>query len=236
MKLYILPIGSACNAKCRYCITRFRKMKNDVLDLKRLAWILTKNDYDKIEITGGGEPALHQQIHQIIKLCANKCPTNIYTNGTYIPYSNSVQVCLSRAHYDDDKNREIMGVIYDINKFSQLNNLKMSLMLHKSGISTTEELKKYLKWADRIASKVVVRQLFDYEDEKYLDYFTKEYISSVDLAKKFGEIYPFEIIDGNYFFDINGLEVEFEGRSCACEDVSPVLTADGTLRKGWAEL
>lgn len=236
MKLYVLPIGSACNANCPYCITKFRRMKNAVLSIEELEKVLASSNYDKIEITGGGEPSLHPEIEQIVKICVKGCPVNIYTNGNYNPTNSNQQICLSRAHYDDVLNNQIMGVKYDIQKYKNIFNLKLSLMLHKNGICTLAELEKYLTWAQQIAIKVVVRQLFEYEDENYRDYFAREYVSSVDMAEAFGVQHDYKLVEGNYFFNVDGLVVEFEGRSCACEDDNPVLGADGVLRNGWSEL
>ncbi len=236
MKLYVLPIGSRCNARCPYCITRFRKLEDSILDIDVLTDVLNKNKYDRIEITGGGEPSLHPQINKIIDICSRNCPTNIYTNGLYNPKNPDVQVCLSRAHHEDAINEEIMGVHYDMDKYGDQTNLKLSLILHKSGISTLADLEKYFVWARKYAKKVVIRQLFEYEDPGYDRYYAREYVSSPELAEELGQRFPFKIIDGNYFFDLDGLTVEFEGRSCACETTNPVLGADGKLRGGWGDL
>lgn len=236
MKLYVLPIGSKCNARCSYCITKFRKLKNTVLDVDKLKKVLADNSFDRVEITGGGEPSLHPEIDKIVQICVDKCPTNIYTNGSYDSKTDKARVCLSRAHHIDKENERIMGVRYNIAKYSHCLGLKLSLILHKSGISTLTEFLEYLNWAKKYASKVVVRQLFEYDDVSYSDYFRKQHVSTEDMARELGRIYQPELREGNYFFDIDGLEIEFEGRSCACETNNPVLGADGVLREGWGEL
>ena len=41
---------------------------------------------------------------------------------------------------------------------------------------------------------------------------------------------------GNPIFLRNGLEVEVEYRSCACEIKFPVLRADGNIYLGWSDI
>jgi molybdenum cofactor biosynthesis enzyme MoaA len=206
------------------------------MDPNALEAVLATNRFEKIEITGGGEPSLHQDVEKIVRICADHCPTQIYTNGNYTPLASELLICLSRAHYNDENNETIMGVNYDIAKYSNPKNLKLSLMLHQSGISNTAEVLKYLKWAKKYASKVVVRQLFEYEGARYAKYYASEYVSSIQIAEELAKSYKPKIVEGNYFFDIDGLEVEFECRACACEDTNPVFGADNRLVNGWSEL
>ncbi len=237
MKLYVIPIGWACQAHCKYCITKYRNTKNDILDLKTLKKVLEKNNYEKIEITGGGEPTLHPKINEIIKICANNAPTIMYTNGVMKPskkYMLLKQLCISRAHYNNKKNKEIMKVKYNINDFYEFGiPIKLSLMIHKSGIHTSCELRKYLEWANNYAKKVVIRQLFEYDDDNYKDFYNKEFMSSEDLAYKLFPDTKNNNKEENIFCKYKNLEIEFERRTCACENNNPVLYADGVLRNGW---
>lgn len=230
LKLYVLPSEVTCNAKCAFCVTKQRKYKNIFLKVEDLYKALKNTDFEKIEITGGGEPALNKDIDKIIKICCEKAPTQIYTNGTLDPNSisdNILFVCISRAHWLNKENEKIMGIKYDINKFSNFP-LKLSLLLHKSGISKKIEVFKYLKWAKSRARKVVIRQLFEPEDEKYRKYYEKEFISSQNIFNDS----QYEVISEDEFsktYLIDGLEVEVEKRGCACECADQVLHADGKI-------
>ena len=242
MKLYILPVEKACNAKCKWCITNFRETASrEFLELGSLERVLEKGNFDKIEITGGGEPTLHPSINRIIEMCAERVDTQLYTNGSLLSRISSFtklkQLCISIAHYDMKKNHEIMGIYPDLLTITNMrhdywNNVKLSLLLHKSGIHTKDEVLKYFDWANNWAEKVVVRQMFEHD---YRDALKGEFISSEKIFKEL-RINDFKLTKhGNPVFQYGNLEVEVEYRSCACEMNNPVLHADGKLHKGWSQ-
>jgi MoaA/NifB/PqqE/SkfB family radical SAM enzyme len=108
MKGYLIPVGSSCNARCEYCVTRFRKNNDGLIDAERISKQLsTITNLEYIEITGGGEPLLHPKINQIVKICACLAPTRLYTNGALLKSSLNAddlsELCVSRAHFDPKK-------------------------------------------------------------------------------------------------------------------------------------
>ncbi|MBU2576607.1 MAG: radical SAM protein [Nanoarchaeota archaeon] len=232
MKLYVIPVATCCNASCKYCITKSRKTCGkeflEISDLKDKLKIVNPNE---IEITGGGEPFLHPKINEIIAECSKVAKTQIYTNASKLdlldPNLNLNFVCISRAHYSDESNKEIMGVdclAENIKKIPY--SLKFSLLLHKSGISNVKDFEEYLNWAKNLgAKKVVVRQLFDgLPEEEYIS--TEEFFHKLDLQ-------DFELNNENPVFFLKGLEVEFEFRSCSCENKNPILHPDGKIKLEW---
>lgn len=232
MKLYIIPVGKSCNAKCSFCITNYRKIENKFLKLEALKGILNKNHYEKIEITGGGEPGLHPQLDKIVEICSTSAPTQLYTNGTYLPTKDSSLnlLCISRAHYDNKKNKDIMGLFNTDGEISKIKKpIKFSLTIHKSGISSEKEVLNYLRWANQFSKYVVVRQLFEYENENYMSIYKKEFINTSNFFKNL----PYSQENNNRILNINDIKVEIEGRCCACESDNPVLLANGKFKKGW---
>jgi organic radical activating enzyme len=241
MKLYVIPVEKDCNANCKFCITKLRDFKKAYLNLKNLE-LLKKLNINKIEITGGGEPLLHKDINKIIKICSEKAKTQLYTNGALIKKLTNPEkleyLCLSRAHYLDKENQKIMHINYNFKDILKLNTpIKLSLLLHKSGINNINELKNYFNWAlKNKIKKVTVRQLF----ENTLD---KEFISSEDLFNQLirtpftqeNQSSPKPTINGAILF-LNNMEIEFEWRSCACELNNPVLHANGKLIQGWEDI
>ncbi|HLF53596.1 MAG TPA: hypothetical protein VI544_00270, partial [Candidatus Nanoarchaeia archaeon] len=198
--------------------------------------VLSNHRYDKIEITGGGEPTLHPRIGDIIGFCADKSKTQMYTCGSNFRHvanlENLDSLCLSIAHYNMEENRRIMGVTPDIAFLKEIDApIKFSLLLHKSGISDKEEVMKYLEWARAYADKVVIRQLFEHNYRAGLD---GEFVSSEELFRSMGVQEPKITPQGNPVFQTGGLEVEIEYRSCACEMNNPVLHADGQKYRGWS--
>ncbi len=54
MKLYAIPVETACDASCEFCITKFRRGFGDFLDPDAVEKSLEGKEFEKIEITGGG--------------------------------------------------------------------------------------------------------------------------------------------------------------------------------------
>ena len=245
MKLYVLPVERACDARCSFCITDFRDAitRKQFLDVAALEKVLRTIEVEKIEITGGGEPTLHPALDTIIDLCTAKAPTQLYTHGARITSIQSIPklqyLCISRAHYDDQENERIMGIKYDMGQLQPVKvPLKFSLLLHRSGIHTLEEVQTYLAWAQDKAQKVVLRQLFEHDHHKNTPQDTPkidgEYVSSETLFQNLNIRSFQQTASGNPVFSYGRLEVEVEFRSCACEMNNPVLHADGKLYKGWS--
>jgi molybdenum cofactor biosynthesis enzyme MoaA len=236
VKLYVIPVESACNATCPYCINKFRDLGNSFLSLDGLEKCLNEiGTLDSIEISGGGEPTLHPQIEKIIGLCVSKTRTQMYTNGSVVGLlSNEIlrklnPLCISRAHYDSEKNEQIMGVKYSDEIFSRGLNLKLSAVLFKGGIDSVQEVENYISWAIGKAQKVVFRQLFS--DVVYPLEVAKKIISIDSFVKFF--IGDTSLV--NPSINMGDMEVEFETRSCGCENINPILHADGKLNYIWGK-
>ena len=242
MKLYVLPVEKACNASCQWCITDFRETaKKELLAVADLEEKLAKlPTLEKIEITGGGEPLLHPQLDRILRTCVLRAPTMIYTNGALLdrkaPQLRGVyQVAISRAHYGDHENARIMDIDYDWKTAVRASPapVKASLLLHKGGIETQDEVRHYLDWLHESGvRKAVIRQLFAHESQQYALRFDGARVSTEGIYRALGGR---DVPQGmqNPHLDWNGLDVEFELRTCACEIDNPVLHADGSLHKGW---
>lgn len=235
MKLYVIPVERNCNASCPYCINQFRKLGSSFLEVSRLENCLKDlSSIEAIEITGGGEPTLHQEIESIITLCTKKARTQIYTNGSLIhKLENNIlrklnPLCISRAHYNSQKNKEIMGIEYSDEIFLNKLNIKLSAVLYCGGIDSPKEVEKYVSWARDKAKKVVFRPLFS--DINYSTKITGKIIPFGPFAEYFG----FDVSkEKNPYFEIDGVEVEFETRSCSCENINPILHAGGELNFNW---
>lgn len=238
MKLYVLPIERACNAHCGFCITYFRyNAPREILSLDCLERSLVLTRPDKIEITGGGEPTLHQDIEKIIEYCSKHASTQMYTNGARLKNIRNLHLletlCISIAHYNLKENERIMGINPDLEILYSLPvPSKFSLILHKSGIHTVAGVIDYLRWARNYTSKIVVRQLFDHD---YRGKLIGEFVSSQEIFKGLGSSDYSLTPQGNPVLEYENLQVEFEYRSCACELDNPVLHADGKMHRGWTE-
>jgi len=233
MKLYVIPTERVCNAHCNFCITNSREFSGrEFLSVGDLESALKKFELDSIEVTGGGEPILNPIIREILEMCIEKTPTQIYTNGVHAKKILDLDLsylCISRSHQDSEINREIMGINYDERQiFDSGQRVKLSLVASNSGVHDYSGLMDYFDWAKQNkVIKVVVRQMFD---ETLPEVFEREFVSTEKLARDF----DCKEKDGNLFTDYHGMNIKFELRSCACEFNNPVLHADGIIYKGWS--
>jgi len=243
MKLYIIPIQNACNARCLFCITKHKKEtcfgeKLNLGSLKRINGLAI----EKIEITGGGEPLLHTDIVRIIEIAAKKVPTQLYTNGLLIGRLKSEALrrlsclCLSRAHHDSNVNKKIMGIEYDsllIKKASRQVPVKLSLVLYRSGICSSGQLLEYISWGEKELNvqKIVVRQMFDYD---YPASVASEFVPVDGLFDELKQKHKLvSFINENPVLTVNGVPVEFEQQVCACQVNNLVLRPNGVVYRGW---
>lgn len=232
MKMYLIPVESICNGKCNFCITKSRnKISSDFINITKLNNLNKFKNIQKIEITGGGEPSFHPKINEIINYCSKRWNTCIYTNGRLSPPKNTkIEICVSRVHYDDKVNEQIMGVKYDFDKYKNFR-VKLSLMLHKDGINSIKKLEKYLFWAkEKGVSKVVIRRIA-YNDNWESYQISKKYNAEVDesfikkIKDKFGNFVDFDLescdnynlnlimrSNGEYYLDWDSLECLSEDR------------------------
>nr|NQU92149.1 radical SAM protein [Bacteroidota bacterium] len=243
MKLYIIPIQNACNAKCLFCITKHKKEtcfgeKLDLGSLNRINGLAI----EKIEITGGGEPLLHTDIVKIMEIAAKKAPTQLYTNGLLISRLKSEILrrlsclCLSRAHHDNSVNKKIMGIEYDsllIKKVSRQVPVKLSLVLCRSGIRSSGQLLDYIRWGEKElnAKKIVVRQMFDYD---YPASVASEFVAVGGLFDELKQKHKLvSFVNENPVLIVDGVSVEFEQQTCACQMNNLVLRPNGVVYRGW---
>lgn len=229
MKLYVVPTKRKCNASCGFCITSFRDLKGrEFLEVGDLEKSLDMQ-IDKIEITGGGEPLLNPDIGKIIQVCSQKAHTQLYTNGVLAETADLEGLdllCISRAHNDDKINQRIMGINYDFQAIQRRGFLiKLSLLLHSSGVSSAREVEEYLDWANiQSVSKVVVRQMMPYH---YSDNIKNEFVGAKKVFDDLG-VDSFRRVDEGAEFDWKGMEVIFKYFPYDC-DSQVFLHADGRL-------
>lgn len=245
MKLYIIPIQSQCNASCIFCITRHRQESGwgEKLELKSLDQIHNLN-IEKIEITGGGEPLLHPQINDIIYKSSQKVFTQIYTNGLLLNRLSQTsltslgKLCISRAHFDPIKNQKLMGINVndqELISFTKKVKTKFSLVLISSGISTYEDILKYIDWVIGVGGQeVVIRRMFVFNYPESLKSETQINLDKI-IEKLKSNFKVRNENDEKIFFNIHGLPVEIELRSCDCELNHPILRPNGKLYFGWGK-
>jgi pyruvate-formate lyase-activating enzyme len=117
--LYV-DVTASCNAACPFCIAPTIGRSNDGDFLQGLRWALdfTQNNYGSVQVTGG-EPTLSVRLPKVIREIRERMFHRVVlnTNGTGIKTPSLVidlqasgftHVNLSRHHYNETKNQEIM--------------------------------------------------------------------------------------------------------------------------------
>jgi pyruvate-formate lyase-activating enzyme len=117
--LYV-DVTASCNASCPFCIAPTVGRKNDSGFLEGLVWALdfTQRNFGSVQVTGG-EPTLSSRLRDVMRevslrifhrVVLNTNGAGIKTPGIVIDLESSgfTHVNLSRHHYDEERNQEIM--------------------------------------------------------------------------------------------------------------------------------
>ena len=224
-KCYIIPVQKACNADCKFCISKSRNYDKDVEYLQINQNLIQKLQELKqkgikiFEITGGGEPMLHPGLEKIINLIKVIIPDSyikLYTNGNIFKTLNNVdEINLSIVHYNSKTNDSIMrpkvGVSlreklsYFINNCPGIK-IRLSIPLVKGGIDNKDELDELINLTKYEVNDYVVRTLYP-------------------SCANYEELY----VDFNYERD----EVLFERDNDVRDFSSIILWSDGKLYTNW---
>lgn len=177
-KVYIAPVQSACNCNCTFCISKIRNynkaqtiMKIDDEFYRRLN-ILKELSIKKVEITGGGEPTLNNDLQSIINYVReylNDSYIKLYTNGRLqLPIHVVDEINISLASIDDSVNQQIMRykdtkkIMEIIRYYSEYTDkLRLSIPIIKNAIDSNNNLEKLISQTNQYVSEYVVRTLYD---------------------------------------------------------------------------
>lgn len=118
-KAYLVPVATACNARCYFCATDVYSPKSDTElmasgDVASTVAALVEHGVERFEITGGGEPTLFTQLPELvsdIRRASADSIIKLYTNGAKLRRVAVVdEVNVSRVAWDPIKNQEVMRI------------------------------------------------------------------------------------------------------------------------------
>lgn len=173
-KCYIIPVSSACNCNCTFCITKERDIVNEILKpevFQKSLEILKKENIKRFEITGGGEPFLNKYLQIIIDMIKREIPDSyvkVYTNGNILTKLNNIdELNISIAHYNDKINQSIMKPVTYIPLIDKLKffksddyKLRLSVALIQGGIDRNYKLKELISLTENYIDEYVVRTVY----------------------------------------------------------------------------
>lgn len=236
-----------CNADCKFCVAQLRfenkglmyqkcKIHSDEEYFKRLDYVLNylKPLNPSVSITGG-EPTKSKRLPEILRLIEkyDYRKRTLTTNGSglldemegksviqHIVDNKFSHLNISKAHYNEDINKEIMryetgycsnDMLKTIIAFSKANNLRprMSCILLKSGISSLDQMIEYMNYYQSIGiDNVIFRELMDYDkdsmtNKEKIDYCVNNKIRLNDIwsvIDKDNRFTPIRNLLGYYYY------------------------------------
>jgi len=201
-------VDDYCNADCKFCVAQLRfenrgqafkkfKIQSDDEYYERIRNILKELRplNPSISITGG-EPTKSKRLPEILKIINEfgYRKRTLTTNGSglfdkidnktilqHIIDNEFSHLNISKAHYDENINKDIMRYengycsnedLERIATISLANNLRprMSCLLLKDGISTLEEMIKYMDFYQNLGiDNIIFRELMDFDKDKMIN-------------------------------------------------------------------
>ena len=227
----ILPVKSGCQANCDFCFSTYSVsedlekglLKNDSIEF--YLKLAKERGASRAVITGGGEPTLiaHNKLLEMIEQCSSYFPqkvvliTNAHNYAIQKPHEilkrlnelkehGLTDLSISRHHYDDAKNEEIMKLhtpidnILKVNKNAQTElNIRLISVLQKGGVDSKEEIARYLNWAGSFGvEQICFKELYvatsseSYYHEYSANDFSYENQVSLRLVLEFCEEHGFK--------------------------------------------
>ncbi|NMB69706.1 hypothetical protein GYA27_00685 [candidate division WWE3 bacterium] len=137
-------------------------------------------EFEEIEITGGGEPILHPEINDIINLFTGKY-RKIYTNGFLLKYLPKFEeVNISRVHWDSNINNTFYRSIFQnelddvINHYRRIaQKIRIQTILLKGALDTKEKIMEFIERYEDKVDIFMFRTLFPkckLEKDKFVPY------------------------------------------------------------------
>lgn len=217
-KRLVIQTTTACNGKCKFCVAvhNINEGKKNVIELADIA--NQYPDYKHILILGGESMLFPNDVVKLVtKLMLDdpKRKITINTNGTnleaLIPIANFLdKVIVSIMHWNEDKNKEIMGIVANYNpvkEMAKINpNLKLRIncVVHKSGVHTLND----------IASMAMFAKANGFNSIKFSEMTTEnkadpDFIDLQNLFKENNDIHQFDTVTHGCYLEPKSLLKEY---------------------------
>jgi len=241
--LLVVPKTKKCNAHCKFCITdqlsnldSFEGIEEQEINLNKLEAVIKFSKSIGVidaNITGGTEPTLtnSKNLYDITSILSKYFGrVNMYTNGASLLNKTGnktltdmlsdgglTNLVISRAHYDDEKNSEVMRLRkYDLRQTVQ--NLtengidtKLSCLVAKDYIGNEGEVINYITRAKSLGiRKIIFRELLYLKNDEDCNEWVKNNaipVSFVSNLMKVIKINEFKGLWNQTIWNYNGVAV-----------------------------
>lgn len=163
----VIEIVDYCNLKCSHCFKSANNILKNTIQLDEIKKLATslKNKVNKITITGG-EPTIHPNINEILKLLEDDFEVCLMTNATnlhnldpeIIEKLDSIQISIYGLNPQEYKKitqneKAFDNFISGLNKLNELNkDFKLSLIMHQEN---KDNLEDFIKFAAKHKAKTL---------------------------------------------------------------------------------
>jgi molybdenum cofactor biosynthesis enzyme MoaA len=156
--------------------------KPQFIDVSKLEKAISGiDDFEEVEITGGGDPLLHKDIQEIINLFRGKY-VKLYTEGFLLKEISGIdELNLSRVHWNSSINNffyrsKLQNELDETLNFyrPKVGKIRMQTILIKGAIDSIEKIKEFVTIYENKVDIFMFRELFpacSLEKDKFVGYF-----------------------------------------------------------------
>lgn len=185
MKMYVLPVRNACNARCVFCATTVYNPMIDEASLKAELYVsmlerLRFIEFKAFEFTGGGEPTLCKDLASLVEITRDfypKARIKLYSNGLKLLLNPGInELNLSCASVFSDENVLLMGIprklafsVKDVIQEARekgYERIRISIPLCRGGVDSYEKIKEAVRILHPYVDAIVFRPLYDATPER----------------------------------------------------------------------
>ncbi|MBC7114248.1 MAG: radical SAM protein [Archaeoglobi archaeon] len=191
MNLEVLQIEvtSRCNFNCSYCLRQFWDDSPRDMDMQTFRNVLEEFQSERCALYGFGEPLVHEEIEEMVKLASKFSEVLLVTNGSLdvqkvLKHVDFLGISLDSADPEFLKsvrrNAEFERISENIKRAMKETEVELEAVIMRENL---DELESFVKWAGELGVDVSFSNLVPYSREMYGS------VAFVELSKKPLEIY-----------------------------------------------